>query len=292
MQQYTFKDLARPSGGLAMLAVDQREALRIMFEKVTGICPITDDVLRNFKVTVAKILSPYASAVLVDRQFCLDEIIKTKAIAPQSNMIVSADEFIPGNGIPVDDVKIDMAIDPQFVRDNGGKALKLLVLWREDESAQDRLNMVQEFCQRCKSAGLVSIIEPVVRPPRHLASFDKEQCILKAAKELGDTEADIYKIEMPLGGKGTYQQLVDATKRVNDLIKMPWVILSSGVEPDLFPRAVRAAMESGASGFLAGRAVWSNIVGVNDMEMMLKDLAIPRLETLGNIVDEAMAKRK
>ena len=72
---------------------------------------------------------------------------------------------------------------------------------------------------------------------------------------------------------------------------MPWVILSSGVAPDLFPRAVRAAMQSGARGFLAGRAVWANVVGTCDPEMMLKDLSVPRLQTLGNIVDEAMAKR-
>lgn len=288
---YTVKDLARASGGLAMLAVDQREALRIMFENVTGVKPTPDSVITNFKVTAAKILSPYASAVLVDNQFCLNEIVKTKAIAPNSNMIVAADDFIPGNGIPVDDVKIDEAIDAQKVKEMGAKALKLLVLWREDESKEARLALVDNFVKKCKSAGLVSIIEPVVRPPRHSFAFNKEECILKAAKELGDTQADIYKSEMPLGGKGCYKELVEATAKLNDLIKMPWVILSSGVAPDLFPRAVRAAMQSGASGFLAGRAVWSNVVGSTDLEMMLKDLSVPRLQTLCQIVDEAMAKR-
>ena len=253
MKQYTIKDLSRPSGGLAMLAVDQREALRIMMQNATGIKNIPDETVTNFKVSAARILSPYASAVLVDKQFCLDAIVKTKAIDPSSNMIVSSDEFIPGNGIPVDDVKIDAAIDAQEVRAMGGKALKLLVLWREDE--------------------------------------DKEECILKAAKELGDTEADIYKVEMPLGGKGSYQSLVDATAKLNDLIKMPWVILSSGVAPDLFPRAVRAAMQSGAAGFLAGRAVWSSVIGAPDQEMMLQDLAVPRLKRLSEIVDESMAAR-
>ena len=291
MENYTIKDLARPSGGLAMLAVDQREALRLMFEAVTGKKGIPDSTITTFKVNAARILSPYASAVLVDKQFCLDEIVKTKAIAPSSNMIVSADAFIPGNGIPVDDVAIDEAIDAHAVREMGGKALKLLVLWREDESKEDRLNMVDAFVKKCRSAGLVSIIEPVVRPPRHLWGFDKEECILKAAKELGDTEADIYKVEMPLGGKGSFNDLVTATAKLNDLIKMPWVILSSGVAPDLFPRAVRAAMQSGASGFLAGRAVWSNVVGAQDEEMMLTDLAVPRLKRLGEIVDEAMASR-
>ena len=31
MTQYTLKEIARPSGGFAMLAVDQREAMRTMF---------------------------------------------------------------------------------------------------------------------------------------------------------------------------------------------------------------------------------------------------------------------
>lgn len=291
MQAYTVKDLARASGGLAMLAIDQREALRNMFQAATGIVPTPDKTVTDFKVSAAKILSPYASAVLVDNQFCLKQIVESKAIAPSSCMIVSGDKFIPGNGIPVDDVCIDDEIDAQQVRDMGGKALKLLVLYRTDEDPQARLDMVAKFVAKCRSAGLVSIIEPVVRPPRRHAEFDKEACILQAAKELGETEADIYKVEMPFGGKGSYQQLVDATARLNDLIKMPWVILSSGVAADLFPRAVRAAMQSGASGFLAGRAVWASVVGLPDTELMLQDLSVPRLKRLGEIVDEMMAKR-
>lgn len=31
MTMYTLKDITRPSGGFAMLAVDQREAMRLMF---------------------------------------------------------------------------------------------------------------------------------------------------------------------------------------------------------------------------------------------------------------------
>lgn len=292
MTTYTYKDLTRASGGLAMLAIDQREALRNMMQQAFGQKYVPDEVIREFKVNAARILSPYASAVLVDKQFCLDAIVEQKALAPNASLIVSGDLFIPGNGIPVDDVVNDPAIDANEVAKNGAKALKLLVLWRSDESKEDRLALVDEFVKKCKNAGLVSIIEPVVRPPRRHASFDKEQCILDAARELGTTNADIYKSEMPLGGKGNYKELVEATAKLNDLMGMPWVILSSGVAPDLFPRAVRAAMQSGASGFLAGRAVWSSVIGLPDQEMMLRDLSIPRLKVLGDIVDEAMASRK
>ena len=206
-------------------------------------------------------------------------------------MIVAADEFIPGNGIPVDSVVIDKSIDAQAVKRDGGKALKLLVLWRSDEDPQQRLEMVKAFNTLCHDNGLLSIIEPVVRPPRRGAAFNREQAIIDAAKELGDSGADLYKVEMPLFGKGTQQELLAASQKLNENIAMPWVILSSGVDDKLFPRAVSVAMQAGASGFLAGRAVWSSVIGLPDTEMMLRDISVPKLQRLGEIVDEMMARR-
>ena len=292
MNTYSVKDIARKSGGFAMLAIDQREAMRLMFQSKFN-RQITDQELTDFKVKAAKILSPYASAVLVDNQFSYKQVVEQKAISEKSSMIVAKDKFIPGNGIPVDQVCIDNDndIDADEVKKNGGKALKLLVLWREDEDKEQRLEMVKNFNTICHSAGLVSIIEPVVRPPRVGDKFDREKAILLAAQELGDCGADLYKGEMPLCGNGDYSTLLNATKKLNENINMPWVILSSGVTPNLFPRAVRIAMEAGASGFLAGRAVWSSIVGLPDTDLMLKDISIPILQNLGNIVDEIMSSR-
>jgi sulfofructosephosphate aldolase len=289
--KYTLKDLERESGGLAMVAIDQREALRLMFAAAGARTPVPDQAITDFKLQACRTLSPYASAMLVDNQFCYREIVRQKAMAPSCSMIVAGDNFIPGNGIPVDSVGIDRAIDPEEVVKNGGKALKLLVLWREDEAPEQRLEMVSEFNSICHQHGLVSIIEPVVRPPRHSFAFDREEAIVRAAKELGHSGADLYKAEMPLCGRGSYKELVEASKRLAGNIEMPWVILSSGVDPNLFFRAVRAAMEAGASGFLAGRAVWAPVVGLPDTKMMLEDISVPKLRRLCSIVDEMMSKR-
>lgn len=69
MNKYTINDITRASGGFAMLAVDQREAMRMMFAAAGAPAPVTDSVLTDFKVNTAKTLSPYASAILVDQQF-------------------------------------------------------------------------------------------------------------------------------------------------------------------------------------------------------------------------------
>lgn len=292
METYTLKDITRPSGGFAMLAVDQREAMRLMFAAAGTPQPVSDQVLTDFKINAARILSPYASAILVDQQFCYPQVVQQQAISPSCSTIVAADAFIPGNGIPVDNVVIDNSVDPVAAKNNGAKALKLLVLWRSDEDTQQRLEMVKTFNNICHAQGLLSIIEPVVRPPRCGDHFDREQAIIDAAKELGDSGADLYKVEMPLHGKGTHQALLSASQKLNEHIAVPWVILSSGVDEKLFPRAVRVAMEAGASGFLAGRAVWSSVIGLPDMPLMLRDVSAPKLQRLGEIVDEMMARRR
>jgi len=97
---------------------------------------------------------------------------------------------------------------------------------------------------------------------------------------------------MPLSGRGTQAELLRASQHLNEHIHMPWVILSSGVDEKLFPRAVSVAMTAGASGFLAGRAVWSSVVGLPDTELMLRDVSAPKLQRLGDIVDEMMARRR
>lgn len=282
--------IARPSGGLAMLAVDQREALRTMLASARGVA-ISDADMTTFKTDATRILSPYASGVLVDRDFALEAVVRDGAIAPSCALIAAADQFLPGNGLPVDRVQIDDGISAAHAKSLGAKAMKLLVLYRSDEPAEERRALVDDFVQRCHEEDLLAIIEPVVRPPRTHAEFDKEQAIVDAAKELGDSGADLYKGEMPRGGQGTDIELLDACRRLNDSIAMPWVILSSGVTPDLFPNAVRQAMRAGAIGFLAGRAVWSTTLASPSPLAALRDLAAPRLRRLGEIVDETIAER-
>ncbi|MGW7519901.1 hypothetical protein ACWGJ2_30415 [Streptomyces sp. NPDC054796] len=286
----TLADIARPSGGFAMLAVDQREAMRLMFAETTA-SPVPDQVLTDFKVAATRTLSPYASGVLVDRDFSYDAVLEAGAVDPGCGLIVAADRFLPGNGVPVDAVELDDEVDPAQARARGAAALKLLVLWRQDEDPEERLSMVAEFTARCRDNGLVSIIEPVVRPPRRGWEFDREAAIVAAARELGSTDADLYKGEMPYGGDAGDRVLHDACRRLDDAVSMPWVILSSGVQADLFGNAVRVACAAGASGFLAGRAVWKSVIGTRNTNAVLRDVSVPRLRRLGDIVDEAVAAR-
>ena len=279
--------LRRPSGAFAMLAVDQREALRNMLAEHTD-RPVTDEDVTEFKLTAARILTPYASAVLIDRQFALDAAIEQGVVDPSCGLIGSADHFEPAHGELVGEVTIDRLIDPPDLKRRGAVALKLLVLYRADEDPSARVAMTREFIRMCADAGLASIIEPVSRAPLGGGDWDWNTGVHKAAEELGSLGADLYKAEMPLHGEGDEAALRAECERLTAVIDGPWVILSSGVSPDAFPEAVRIACEAGASGFLAGRAVWAPSLGAEDVAADLAANAVARLQRLIDVADRAV----
>jgi sulfofructosephosphate aldolase len=283
--------LRRPSGGLAMLAIDQREALRAMMSDAAGGAEVSDDEVRAFKVNAARILTPYASAVLVDHQFGWDAVLDEGAVDPGCALISSADLFISGDTELVGDSVIDPDVDLHAVAAQGAAAAKLLVLWREDEPASGRVDMVRDFVDRCHRAGLAAIIEPVVRARRDGAPSDLNGPITTAAQELGSLGADLYKAQVPFGGRADDDELLAACRAITDAVASPWVVLSSGVAASDFPRAVRLAVAAGASGFLAGRAVWAPSLAAADTIADLTDHATIRLQDLGACVDEALTAR-
>ncbi|MCB5291090.1 aldolase [Arthrobacter sp. SO3] len=283
--------LQRPSGAFAMLAVDQREAMRNMIAEHQE-TPVTDEDLRDFKLEAARILSPYASGVLIDRQFALDQAIEAGVVDPACGLIASADHFESAHGELVGEVTIDRLVDPHKYAALGVKALKLLVLYRPDVPSEGRVQMVREFVELCKSAGLISIIEPLSRKPLSGEDFDWNAGILAAAKELGGLGADLYKAEVPFHGQAPEEEVRAACAELTRAIDGPWVILSSGVPEDVFPDAVRWACLEGASGFLSGRAVWASCIGSPDVVTSLSTDAVRRLQHLCAVVDDVVASQR
>ena len=175
--------LARPSGALAMVAVDQREALRGMFAAHQS-TPVLDSQLTQFKVDVARELSPYASALLVDQEFGIDAIIDQKVLKNSCGLIAAADLLVGPPGGAATDTAIDPDVDPIRMSDIGSVGLKFLILWRNDESPDMRAQLVEDFNKLCQISGLPSIVEIIVKPPRDTTKgFNREEEIIIAARE-------------------------------------------------------------------------------------------------------------
>lgn len=277
--------LSRQSGTLAMVAVDQREALRGMFAAHQS-TPVPDSQLTQFKVDVARELSPYASALLVDQEFGIDAIVEQKALSAGCGLIAAADLLIGPAGGAATDTAVDTAVDPMRMKSIGSVGLKFLILWRNDDDPDSRAKLAEEFNQLCAVSNLPSIIEVIVKPPKDASrAFNREEELIVAAKEAASWKPDLYKAEVPFHGEGDVLSITRNAERISDVIGAPWVVLSNGVKQPFFNDAVKACAQGGASGFLAGRAVWADIVGAPDISQALREVSIPRLQKLAEVVD-------
>jgi sulfofructosephosphate aldolase len=284
--QPTLSAISRPGGGFAMIAMDQRESLRHMFD-VAGAGRPADDVLIDFKRAVATELADLASGFLIDRDFGGLGILDDGLVPPQCGFILAADALEQQPGGPVEDTGLDdAALDDAGTE--GVAAIKLLIIWRRDAKREARVELAERFVAEARERGVLSVLEPVVRAtPDELAdgSWDAEAAIREAARELSPLGSSLYKVQVPLTGAGDAAAQLTASEQLARDIVGPWVVLSQGVALDRFPDAVEAACRAGASGFLAGRALGSDVVGARDVATTLRERSRPRLERLVEIVD-------
>jgi sulfofructosephosphate aldolase len=282
----TLDAIARPGGGLAMIAMDQRESLRHMFD-LAGAGRPSDGVLESFKRDVASELSDLASGFLVDRDFGGMRLLADGLLPERCGFILAADALTQEEGGPVEET----ALDPAALADAttaGVAAIKLLIIWRRDERRAQRVALAEEFIAAAAERGILSVLEPVVRAtPAEVDSgtWNTEDAIREAARELSPLRPSLYKVQVPLGGTGSPEEQRAASEELARDITGPWVVLSQGVGLDRFADAVEAACRAGASGFLAGRALWSDVVGAPDVPAALRERSRPRLERLTEIVD-------
>lgn len=276
----TLDALARESGTFLMVAMDQRESLRTMLSQHHD--DVDDSQMVRFKLAVARELGPFASGFLIDRHYGYEEIVRDQLLPPTCGLILAADALEQPPGGIVEDTDLDNGVDAAAAVENGVVALKLLIIWRDDSERAQRVDTARRFVDLALSHGLLSVLEPVVRGPE---GFDRESAIVEAAAELSVVGCDLYKCEVPTHGAAEPDEITDWCRRIDAVVPCPWVVLSQGVDPERYPVAVEAACRGGASGMLAGRAVWTATLGADDPTRLLREHSVPRLQQLGAIVD-------
>lgn len=268
-----------------MLALDQRESLRRMMPTTDG-SPADDATLRRFKSDAMRILSPHASAILLDRFYA---VVDRRPVELDDNcaLILAADVLHQPDGLPVIDTSLDPHVTPDLLHGVGAAATKLLVIWRRGDDERRRRELVESFVQLAKDAGLASLVEGIVRPPhddRWSNVEDRHRAVLDAGEELASYGGSIYKAEVPGYVPGDLSRVREHAEQLSERIHQPWVLLSNGTAPQDFPEAVRLARLGGASGFLAGRAIWADTVEDSDPARALATRSIDRLKRLSALV--------
>jgi sulfofructosephosphate aldolase len=85
--------------------------------------------------------------------------------------------------------------------------------------------------------------------------------------------------------------IAESARRVTEVLGCPWVVLSNGTPPERFADAAVAASRGGASGFLAGRAIWLRSLSAPDRTHDLETSAAEGLRELATRVEEVVEAR-
>jgi tagatose 1,6-diphosphate aldolase/sulfofructosephosphate aldolase len=295
----TLDDIAGDGHVFSIIAMDQRNTLRRMFAAAGH--DASDDDLRTAKADVARVLTPAASGLLSDPTYGVPAITQAQALAPGCGLLVAAEpaERRTYQGEPR--THRDPALNAQWVLDSGGDALKFFLQLRADRNqapgtpdlVAEGLAVVQEIIDDCRATGVPVVIEnliyplpgedpgekpgkgPEEKPGEDLSSSTREDAIIEAARALDDLDIDLLKLEYPGSPEGC--------RRLAKILTKPWAVLSAGVPFDQFTDIIQiAADEGGASGFIAGRSVWREVVSLagRDREEFLTTVARPRLDRL------------
>lgn len=275
------QQLSTENGALAVLAADQRVSLRAMFERGGGAGSAE---LGEFKRALVEALAPAASAVLLDPEIALPDVVDRGLVPRQTGILVSVEV----SGDEPDGDLHPARLLPNFgaagVRRMGGTAAKLLVRLRADREDGDGRNarIVREVVGDCAAHDLLAVVEGLVfrlvDEPEEEYRRRRPELIRECAVLLEECGARYLKLEYP-GSE-------EACRAVTDAVGVPWALLSAGVDHATFTDQLRAARAGGASGFIAGRSIWKDAVGLPaaERDAFLRGEARHRLEELFNLL--------
>ena len=122
-------------------------------------------------------------------------------------------------------------------------------------------------------------------------SKKKPELVIEAASRLTALPIDILKSEFPadIDYEKDEAKLKSYCQELSQVSRLPWVLLSAGTDFERFRKEVEIACKAGASGFMAGRALWQEATHISSREERLnffKSQTVSRLKELTRIADK------
>jgi tagatose 1,6-diphosphate aldolase len=280
---------ATPGGQFVVLALDHRQNLR---HELRPDAPdtVTYAQMVEFKLAVVRALAPSASGVLLDPEVGAAQAIASGAIPGSTGLLVA----IEATGYEGPQTARESRILPGWsvaaAKRIGASAAKLLIYYHPDAAnaaAQERL--VSEVADACRAEDLALFIEPLSFSlgGDRLAGEERRRVVVETARRLMALGGDVLKAEFPYGPDvSDPTRWREACAELDAAARVPWVLLSGGVDDAVFEGQVRTACEAGASGALVGRSVWAPSATAEEPERSawLRATGRERLERLAAII--------
>ncbi|MGL4651323.1 MAG: tagatose 1,6-diphosphate aldolase [Caldilineaceae bacterium] len=268
-------------GVIAAAAMDQRGSLQKSIAKARGADATAAD-LMAFKEAVTRILTPHATAILMDPEFGLEAI---KARAEGTGVLLAYEKT--GYDVSVAGRLPDLLPEWSVKRllENGADAIKILLYYNPDDDAG--INTIkQAFVERigaeCAANDAPFFLEPIYYSEGvddAALARSKPGAVTRYMEEFSRPRygVDVLKVEVPFNIKyvaGSRAFAGDSAYTMNDAMRLfreaadaaqkPFIYLSAGVTNEVFLETLELAAQAGTkfSGVLCGRATWQEGIPV------------------------------
>ena len=308
--------LADDKGIIAAAAMDQRGSLQKTIAKEKGVDPkaVTPEMMGEFKAAVSKVLTPHASAILLDTEFGIPGI-KTKD--PNAGLLLAYEQTGYDNERPgrLGDLIENTSV--QRLIADGADAIKILLYYTSDEKPEVndiKHAWIERIGAECETEEIPFFLECIAydvkggdgkdlefakRKPDlvtgYMAEFSKPQYrvdVLKA--ELPFNIAYVKGSKANTSGQVAYDvsQTKDTIAKAADATTLPFIYLSAGVDDDVFRESLELAGEAGApyGGVLCGRATWKEGIpvyakqGAKALEDWLSGRGVDNIKALNDVL--------
>lgn len=292
------QQLAYPDGIFAMCAMDHRGSLRRMLDPERPEAVSYSDMV-EYKLGLCRALAPHASAVLLDPVYGASQAMAAGALPGTTGLLVSieATGYVGASERRITELLSGWSVEK--TKRMGASAAKLLLYYRPDleDVAARQLELVRRVSEECARAELPLLVEtrsyPVreqERDPREFARI-KPQVVIETARQVTALPLDVLKTEFPADSayETDAERLAELCRELDQASRVPWVVLSAGVDFERFEKEVELACKAGASGFLGGRALWQEATSMRNRAERVRFLETVGVERLKRVARLARA---
>jgi tagatose 1,6-diphosphate aldolase len=267
--------------------MDQRGNLQKALSTFRGVDvhEITPAMMSEFKVAVSRILTPYASAILLDPEFGLEA---GGARAPNAGLLLAYELSGYDNTRPGRLPDLLPHVSVKRLVDWGADAVKILIYYSpfDDSSVNDfKYTFMERIGAECDTFEIPFFLEIVGYDPKGgdekclEYARHKPEIVKRSMEVFSRTEfrVDVLKVEVPINAEFVEGSTVykgqkaytreEARRHFREAAAMttrPFIYLSAGVSIAQFTESLAIASEAGAdySGVLCGRATWKDGIPV------------------------------
>lgn len=310
--------VSNKKGVITAAAMDQRGSLQKSIAKAKGVSDkeVTPQMMSEFKIAVTKVLTPHASAILLDPEFGLEAARQRSKNAGLLLAYEKTGYDATGPG------RIPTFLDgysAKRLKQEGADCAKVLLYYSpfdDPKVNQKKHEIMERIGKECEEADIAFFLELVGYDPKGSDAKDlayakqKPDVVIKSMEEFSKDKykVDVLKVEIPIdvkylkGSKAfngkeiayDWDQAKAIFKRQDQCTKKPFIYLSAGVSDDIFRESLELAISAGVNfaGVLCGRATWKDGIpvyaqgGAKALEAWLLDRGVKNIQALNVVLDK------